>query len=1049
MKSRLSSQQFAALSALRTRDASDPAIALLDSWAVIADVVTFYQERLANEGYIRTAKDRQSIIWLAELVGYTLAPGISASVYLSYTVDPTIVPAAQIPAGSLVQSLPAGQDALPQRFETESPVTAQDRWNNLAPRVQQPQVITSDTSEFYVNGVSANLKVNDPILITASDPILKRIATVDQQFDKKRTRVALQTDSTQAVQAPALKAQALAAKQDKNSILLSASVGLLSGLRAKRANAPPSPLDLKRNLSDAFATNSDTVPAMLETLFPAVQSQIYAGLKNTPVPPSSATIRALRVQAAPFGATAPQRVVLDNRGTVMRTEEWPLEGSITVRLSISLPPPNTDGARMGLLRTLEAGQANLNVGISTINTSSSNSLPVPNQGKSTTKPVGQWNVTLEGSASAMKLTFTPRTPPSVATLPDIELNIDSQSNVTVTVAGETSLTVPPGMDATQENAGVRTSVSFEGDFQMSHEIALPPDANTMVLDTVYDQLVPGTQVVILRPGRPNFFTTVDTNSKAAYSNYNISAKVTVLTLKDAWLDPKADVLLSAVRKAVILSQDEQLDLAQQPITDDVAGATIELGDLYSGLQPGRLLIVRGERTDLPDTSGVTKTEVAMVAGVRQDVKQINVPAAPAAGAAATTNGSGPVTMPLPGDTVHTFLELAQQLSSTYKVDTVSVLGNVVGATHGESRSEVLGSGDGSQTMQQFKLHYPNITHLSSPTGNGSQSTLQVTVNGMIWRRVDSLANAGPSDKVYVARRDADEYSTVQFGDGIHGMRLPTGLANVKATYRAGNGQDGNVDSDKITLLATRPLGVRSVTNPLASSAGADPESTEQGRTNAAAATANLDRLVAISDYADYARAFSGIGKADASYLSDGQRQLVYVTIAGSEGTIIDQNSDISANLYSAFQAIGDPHLAIQVGIAQAMLVVISAQVQLQDGYHWDDVAPAIRSEVNAAFRFDARNLGQWLFLSELVTVIQNVNGVAYVVISTLNKLSEEDASDKGKLAAALAAIVGGESLDVIKALRARRDASGVLQPAQIAFVSADLPDTFVLTEISQ
>src|SRR4051794_37085458 len=55
MKARLSSQDFPALAGLTTREGSDPAIALLDAWAMVADVLTFYQERIANEGYLRTA----------------------------------------------------------------------------------------------------------------------------------------------------------------------------------------------------------------------------------------------------------------------------------------------------------------------------------------------------------------------------------------------------------------------------------------------------------------------------------------------------------------------------------------------------------------------------------------------------------------------------------------------------------------------------------------------------------------------------------------------------------------------------------------------------------------------------------------------------------------------------------------------------------------------------------------------------------------------------------------------------------------------------------
>jgi hypothetical protein len=72
---------------LRSRASNDPAIAMLDAWATIADVLTFYQERIANEGYLRTAIERRSILELARLVGYFLRPGVASSVYLAYTLE--------------------------------------------------------------------------------------------------------------------------------------------------------------------------------------------------------------------------------------------------------------------------------------------------------------------------------------------------------------------------------------------------------------------------------------------------------------------------------------------------------------------------------------------------------------------------------------------------------------------------------------------------------------------------------------------------------------------------------------------------------------------------------------------------------------------------------------------------------------------------------------------------------------------------------------------------------------------------------------------------
>src|SRR5262249_40823880 len=105
MKARLSGSDMSALLGLKTREANDPAIALCDAWAVLADILTFYQERIANEGYLRTATERRSVVELARLVGSSLRPGVSASTYLAYSLEQNST--ATIPRGSRAQSMPA------------------------------------------------------------------------------------------------------------------------------------------------------------------------------------------------------------------------------------------------------------------------------------------------------------------------------------------------------------------------------------------------------------------------------------------------------------------------------------------------------------------------------------------------------------------------------------------------------------------------------------------------------------------------------------------------------------------------------------------------------------------------------------------------------------------------------------------------------------------------------------------------------------------------------------------------------------------------------
>src|SRR5215203_6270556 len=170
MLARLSSSDLPALGELNTREDDDFAVALLDGWAMVADVLTFYQERIANESYLRTATERGSLLELARLIGYEPRPGVAASTYLAFKLEdaPGSPRRATIDAGTKVQSLP-GQDELPQTFETGREIEARAEWNELRPRRTRPQAPAFRDTQTYLDGVTTNLKPGDPLLIVGPD----------------------------------------------------------------------------------------------------------------------------------------------------------------------------------------------------------------------------------------------------------------------------------------------------------------------------------------------------------------------------------------------------------------------------------------------------------------------------------------------------------------------------------------------------------------------------------------------------------------------------------------------------------------------------------------------------------------------------------------------------------------------------------------------------------------------------------------------------------------------------------------------------------------
>src|SRR5271166_669489 len=175
MLARLSSSDYPALSGLKTRDDDDFTIAFLDATAMMLDVLTFYQERLANECYLRTATQLFSLTQLAQLIGYQPSPGVSASTYLAFTLraatglppDPTTT-AVTIPAGTQAQSVPP-QGGKPQYFQTSADILAKADWNALPVQTGQPWLPKFQDTQVYLAGTSTQLNPGDAILIVGDE----------------------------------------------------------------------------------------------------------------------------------------------------------------------------------------------------------------------------------------------------------------------------------------------------------------------------------------------------------------------------------------------------------------------------------------------------------------------------------------------------------------------------------------------------------------------------------------------------------------------------------------------------------------------------------------------------------------------------------------------------------------------------------------------------------------------------------------------------------------------------------------------------------------
>jgi hypothetical protein len=797
------------LADLATRALDDPSIALLDAAAVVADVLTYYQERIANEGFLRTATERRSVLEMARAIGYELNPGVSATAYLTFTVeDAEGAPGkSNVPAGTQVMSIPP-QGQLPQTFETSNEITARKEWNKIGLRTGNPQALSTSSDQVYLSGTSTNLQPGDYVLLvtgqSSGQQALVRVHKVEPDQDAGITHVTF----TVSPSFPYIAASGTSlGVVDINQKLPLNKTNVQTWILGKTWS--------DKNLN-AFLTWNEWDTAKLYDSLTELRSQNNG---------SVGSVYALRASAGFFGNNAPTRKSLPN--------------------AIS---PATN----------------------------------PNYGQDWDNGFQIWVNQQDGNYF------------------DSTADAYLERNVT--------------------------------------------------------GLVTGSWCVLKTSGGTTSIYKLDSTVERSIAAFAMSGKVTGLKLKNlngsSLSNTNADKSSSfTVRETTAFFKSEELKLSQLPNPDDLTpGSSLTLNGLMLNLQIGQPVMLSGDRTDMP---GVTGQEVLII-------KTIN-----------HFNGI-------------TQVAFKSGWKYTYRRSSVTLNANTVKATHGETVKETLGSGDGASTHQSFTLKKPPLTYTSASTPSGGKSTLELRVDNVLWNEAGSLYGLTPRDEKFVVRIEDGSSANILFGDGVSGARLPTGEYNVSAVYRSGTGLSGQVDAGLLTLLKTRPLGVRGVTNPLAASGAADPEKMEDARTNAPLTVRTLDRIVSLQDYEDFARTFSGIGKAQAVALWSGEHHLVHLTVAGADGKPIDPASDLFKNLVAAMNAVRDPAQMVQVDQFDSLLFNVKANLVIDARYIAADVLSAAESALKEAFAFVKRAFGQPVTAAEVVTVLQEVEGVIAVDLDALH-----------------------------------------------------------------
>lgn len=848
------------LATLTTRDADDPAIALLDAWAIVGHVLTFYQERIANEGFLRTATERRSIHALAGLIGYQLNPGVAASAHLAFEVDTAVgaPPTARVPAGMRVQSVP-GQGELPQPFEVANEVTARVEWNRLRPRQLRPQELAISGGKLMMLDVSVGLGADaPPVDVTTVHPL---------DLDLP------------------LPASGMVKAAEVNTIYIA---GTASGLK----------------LGDVV---------------------LIVGKRNT----SGATEQ-----------TLPK---------VVRGVE-PQDALNRTRIDFEGPQPKPLGYAVSLNKL-----AAVSLQATSLNAASANAVAgatFSEQALGAYGAVQAW--TMPALVNYYYQTYTVVEP-----------------KVKLPPAAPGAFALRSRLGFFGHNAPALVPQAGNGGM-VAQDLSSTPIWRTGGTDAFLERTVSGItndSWLVLELARQYTPFRITTTNEASLAEFGLSGKSTGVVL-DAGVTKDNKF---RVRTTTAHVQSERLALAQLPIEAEIGKGTGEeaqltLDRLVLNLQLGQALALTGERADL---TGVIASEIVVLADIQH------------------SGGFTTLFFDPPG------------LKFRYVRNTVGLNANVALATHGETVIEVLGSGKGSLPHQTFTLKRSPLTYTSSASATGAESSLDVRVNGLLWEESPELFDQEPTSERYIVRIADSGAVSVVFGDGDRGARLPTGVENVVATYRSGIGAAGMVGADRVTLMTTRPLGIRAVTNPLPASGGADPEQADDARANAPLTVLAMGRIVSLRDAADFARAFAGIGKTKAVSLWRGSAQWVHLTVAASVAAPVDAGattilpdfrvdlgSPLGRNLSDAIDAYKEPSMHLRLDSYQPLYFDVAAKVAIDPRFEWTVVEAALRAALLKAFSFQARGFGQSVSVAEVVRVVHSVAGIVFVDVDVLRRFDQ-------------------------------------------------------------
>ena len=226
------------------------------------------------------------------------------------------------------------------------------------------------------------------------------------------------------------------------------------------------------------------------------------------------------------------------------------------------------------------------------------------------------------------------------------------------------------------------------------------------------------------------------------------------------------------------------------------------------------------------------------------------------------------------------------------------------------------------------------------------------MNDVRWDEVPTLYGAGPRDRAYALRTDEDG-EDVRPVRRRRARRAPADRARTTCARRTARASARRATSrpGALAQLLDRPLGVKGVEQPVAPRAAASiPETEESARASIPLGVRTLGRAVSLLDYEDFARAFTGVAKANAAVLPLRGGRTVVVTVAFEGGDRLDDLADVAAD------ARRPARRGASCSPGRPQTFRLALKVAVDPAYEADAVLAGVEAALRAAYSFDARAL---------------------------------------------------------------------------------------------